>query len=54
MTCRAILIRPKDNKTLKEEFITKNTYPLCEEVIEKRNLKQYKDERYWTITQINV
>ncbi len=54
MTCIAVLIRPNDNKILKTERITKNTYILCEDVIKKRNEKQYKDSRFWQITAINV
>jgi len=54
MTCYAELIRPKDNKVLKTDYITKDTYSLCESEVLKRNNKSYKDERYWKIITINV
>lgn len=54
MTCRAVLVRPSDNKVLKEEFISEDTYSDIENIISKRNIKTYKDERFWTITHINV
>lgn len=53
MTCRAFLIRPKDDKVLKTEHITKDTYLLCEEEITKRNAK-LNNGNFWKITEINI
>ena len=53
MNCTAQLIRPSDMKVLKVDSITKDTYKDCEIEILARNLKEYKDGRYWKIISIN-
>jgi hypothetical protein len=53
MTCRVNLFNRENNKVLKTEFITKDTYFKCEEEIQKRN-KKLKYPKFWKITTINV
>ena len=55
MNCKAILVRPKDNKELKSETISRDTYNDCEQVIKDRNEQsKRKDGAYWKIISINV
>ncbi len=53
MNCRAVLINDSNNKVIKQEVISRDTYILCEEEILKRNSKLSYPKR-WKITDINV
>lgn len=54
MVCRVVLINPKNNKEVKEEFWS-DTYPVCLERVKSLNEKLSKrnSEKYWNITTIN-
>lgn len=52
MTCYAEKVSTKIFKVLKRESISKDTYLLCEEEVEKRN-KRLKTS-FWKITHINI
>jgi len=55
MRCLVNLLRPADNKILKSEYLSADTYPLCEAKIKERNEKsKRKDNARWIINLINV
>ena len=53
MSCRVVLVNTNNNKVIKEQILTRDTYPLCEKEITERN-KPLKEGRLWVITHINV
>ena len=58
MTCRAILVDPNKNDFVESKvmLITDDTYPICQQRVDKLNLKlkNKKSDKYWLITDINV
>lgn len=53
MNCLISLIRQKDNKIIKTQVISDDTYSLCEEQVKLLNNK-IDTNKYWTITNINI
>lgn len=52
MVCTATLINPKNNKVIKTQSVSRDTYKDCETYVQLLNSK-IKDGKYWTITTIN-
>jgi hypothetical protein len=55
MACRVVLINPKNNKEVKEEFWN-DIYSICETKVKELNdkLTSKGNEKFWKITHINI